>query len=125
MATVLHAGRTVISDEEGGWVFTPGHRGQDIQVVKMARSTRVKVKDMGKSGATHKLSVDFVGTQGQFQTFLNRLTNLYNFTTGSLSVPGFGSTAPCIPQGSPSISEQKALADNEYLYTIDMEFLEL
>ena len=125
MASVTHASRTVIDDSEGGFNFAPGVVGQEVQMIRLARSTKLRAKDLGKAGCSLSLTVDFVGTESAFNSFKNRIEGLYDMTIGDLDVPGSGSYDDCLFVGTPSFSEQIALQDNEYLYTVTMELIQL
>lgn len=127
MATVTHAGRNVISDNEGGWHVSPGSTGHEVGIVRMARSTKLKFKDFGKAGYSVSLNIDFVGSADDFDDFRDDLELLYDMKIGDLIVPVSGGntiTFPdCVFVGTPSWGEVIALADNENLYNVTVELV--
>ena len=125
MASVSHAGRTIVTDAQGGWLFTPGATGNTGQIVSFTRSMALKVRMMATAGCVHRLTVDFSGTQGACLGFIDDVRALYDYTVGTLDVDGFGTFPSCVFLGNPSFSEVVALANNRYLVTVQMEIQQL
>lgn len=125
MASVTHAGRTIITDTQGGWMFAPGATGNAGQIVPFARSMALKVRVMATPGCVHRLTVDFAGTQGGLRAFVDDVRDLYDYTVGTLSVDGHGSYPACVFLGLPSFSEITALGNNRYLVTATMDVQQL
>lgn len=124
MASVTHGGYTVISNAEGGWIYTPGHKGNARQVRVLARSTVARVAKMALQPAPHKLDITWVGAEEDWPDFKARITQLYNNPPGTLSVPDEPSVPNTAFMGQPSFSEKRKVEDG-YLYEIGMELLEL
>lgn len=125
MATVTHAGRTVITENEGGWFYKPGHKGNAAVPVRLARSSVAMIKNMGKAPAEHALTIDYEGTEADMSQLRSRLTTLYDHTVGDLDVPGWPTVARTVFVGQPVLSQPIALINNKYLITLELRLLEL
>lgn len=131
MATVVHASRDVISNSEGGWVFTPAAKpARNMQPVVLARVARAKLRRVASQPVTHSLTVTFIGTESGCTAFRTRIRNLYDGTIGLLTVPEFGTISQCCFMGEPRFSEQTAceptdLGAKQWWYDVDLEIMEL
>jgi len=124
MASVMHGGFPIISNAEGGWNYTPGHKGNARQIRKLARAKRARIADLALDPAPHKLDVTFVGSESAWAAFKVRLTNMYARGADTLSVPGEPDVPLTVFMGQPSIGERKVVEDG-VLYEIGMELMEL
>lgn len=125
VTTVKHDGRTVISSDEGGWNYSPGHKGNNLAVVTLARAKRSKLAERAVTPGSHRLTVYFYGTEAGMASFRTRLETLYNGQVGTLEVPGHPNVSKCAFVGKPNISPQKAGPGGNYGYDIELEILEL
>lgn len=124
MASVKHGDDDIISNAEGGWNYTPGHKGNAREVRKLARARRARAAEMALDPAPHKLDVTFVGSEAAWASFRARLTMLYSKGSGTLRVPGEPDVFYTVFMGQPSISERRMVEDG-VLYEIGMELMEL
>lgn len=125
MAGVFFSGRMIIDELEGGWTFSPGATGNNAQIVAFTRNRALKVREMATSGCVHRLSVDYVGTYAGCRSYIDRISSLYDYTVGMLSVPSFGNFPSCVFTGTPSFSPVMALSDNKYMLTAELEIQQL
>lgn len=135
MATVTHAGRNIISNSQGGWVWSGTVKPlYNMQSVTLAKATRAKLKRYANKTVRHPIAVTFVGTLAEVKSFKTAIGNLYDGTVGTLTVPlesgGNDTVNRCAFTGEPSFGEMQRVEPTDggaaqYLIDVNLEVEEL
>lgn len=104
---ITFCGTALFYDDEGTYRFVPGSRNRVWNYVHLPRAQGELAKDLGVSGATHTLTLNFLNLDtNDVATVFSRVVGAQSPTSGALVVPRYGTYNHCVVDAV-SFSEQE------------------